>query len=148
MDVQHNSGNTQSHRASLLDRESGQVLLPSLKIAATFLSRFRGLQFQKPLSKEEGLLIVPCRSIHTHWMRFSIDIAWIDAAGFVLDVNKNVRPWKIAQGPPNAEAVIETTAQAVDLETGQNVLISMPNSRGQLSLNRSLSKLSQILVSH
>lgn len=148
MDAEQPTKNTERHCAALIERRSGRVLLSSLRIAATFLSRFRGLQFQKSLSIEEGLLIVPCRSIHTHWMRFSIDVAWIDATGRILEVKKNVRPWCIAQGPSSAAAVIETTAGGILVEPGQFVLISLPNSGGQMKLSRSLSKLSDCLFTH
>lgn len=148
MDAEQTTRNIEGHNAALIDRSSGRVLLSSLRIAASFLSRCRGLQFQKRLSDAEGLLIVPCRSIHTHWMRFSIDVAWIDGTGRILDVKKNVRPWSIVQGPPNAEAVIETAAQGISVEPGQFVLISLPSSGGQMKLSRSLSKLSDFLVTH
>ncbi len=148
MDAEQTTQNIGRHCAALIDRRSGRVLLSSLRIAASFLSRFRGLQFQKPLSDEEGLLIVPCRSIHTHWMRFSIDVAWIDATGRILEVKKSVRPWSIAQGPKNAEAVIETTAGGNVVETGQFVMISLPSSPGPQKLNRSLCKLSDCLTTH
>lgn len=146
MNNRQRAGEAQSHHASLIDRRSGGALLPSLRIASTFFGRLRGLQFRKPLSSEEGLLIVPCRSIHTHWMRFSIDVAWIDSAGCILDVKKCVPPWKIVQGPTNALAVIETTAQVINLETGQYVAIAMPHTEGGVKSNRSLIKLSEMLV--
>ena len=62
----------------LINLSTSGVVVERLIFAATFWTRFRGLQFQKSLPSDEGLLIAPCRSIHTHWMRFAIDVAMLD----------------------------------------------------------------------
>ena len=89
---------------------TGEVILPKLKQASNFWERFRGLQLSKPLPPEQGLLLTPCRSLHTHWMRFSIDVIWLDRDQNVVDIRRNVRPWRFVFGPKNAHAAIETTA--------------------------------------
>jgi uncharacterized protein len=52
----------------LVDRESGEVVVSALEIAGGFWSRLRGLQFRRRLPPGAGLLLVPCRSVHTFWM--------------------------------------------------------------------------------
>ena len=48
------------------------TLLTDVKVADGFFSRLRGLLGKPGLAREEGLLIIPCNSIHTFGMAFSI----------------------------------------------------------------------------
>jgi len=58
-------------------------------------SRFKGLQFRKYLPPGCGLLLVPCPSVHTFFLRFPIDVLLLDRAGQVLAVRRAVRPWRL-----------------------------------------------------
>ena len=110
----------------LIQRESGQVVVPRLKLATTFWERFRGLQLQKPLPADEGLLIAPCSSVHTHWMRFAIDIVMINRHGTVLQTRSDVRPWKLCGAPKGTRYVVETLGRTNQLKEGDNVTLSLP----------------------
>ena len=90
--------------------DSGQVLVAQLRIADTFWLRFKGLQLRGPLEPGEGLLLTPCRSIHTHWMRFAIDAALLDQDGLVLRKLSAVPPWRIPPRVAGVRAVVETVA--------------------------------------
>jgi uncharacterized membrane protein (UPF0127 family) len=105
----------------LADRNTGQIILPHLEIAATFWRRFWGLQFRSSLTEGSGLLIVPCNSIHTCWMRFAIDVAFCDSAGMVLAMKKNVRPWRATFPVRGAKIAIEFPATLTLLHVGQQV---------------------------
>ena len=50
----------------------------SLIIADDFFTRLRGLLFRKPLSPGEGLILIPCNSIHTFGMGYPIDVVFLD----------------------------------------------------------------------
>ena len=71
---------------------SGRIVVERLTIADGYWSRLAGLQFRRPLPPGDGLLLVPCASIHTMWMRFAIDAAMLDRAGKVLAIRRAVRP--------------------------------------------------------
>jgi uncharacterized membrane protein (UPF0127 family) len=94
-------------RHQLIDADTGTVIVARLKIADTFWRRFRGLQFRRELASDEGLLLTPCRSIHTHWMRFSIDVAMLDHRGLVLQVLTNIRPWRLVKGTTDTNMILE-----------------------------------------
>ena len=64
-----------------------------VKIADTFFARLAGLMFQKKLPQGNGLLFVPCNSVHMCFMRFSIDVVYSDKEYNILKVVKNLRPW-------------------------------------------------------
>lgn len=97
-------------RHQLIDAETGAVIVAKLAVADTFWRRFRGLQFHRPLAPDEGLLLIPCRSIHTHWMRFAIDVAMLDDDGRVLDILPEMRPWRIAPHVQGTQSIVETVA--------------------------------------
>jgi uncharacterized protein len=103
--------------------DSGKVLVERLLIADGFWSRFRGLQFRRELPPGEGLLLAPCSSIHTMWMRFAIDVAMLDRTGRTLAVRKAVRPWRLAFAPRGTHAVLEVAAGNLPLAAGEVVAL-------------------------
>lgn len=112
-----------SSRYLLVDAESGATIVSKLQLATTFWQRFRGLQFRPPLGQDQGLLLMPCSSIHTHWMHFSIDVAMFDRRGVVLALHTNVRPWRMLAGPRNTKAVLEVPGHSLQLQVGQRVTV-------------------------
>lgn len=74
---------------------TGEVLVERLHVADTWWTRLRGLQFLRALPAGTGLLLVPCPSIHSFWMRFPIDLLFVDREGTVVDVHREVRPWRV-----------------------------------------------------
>ncbi len=103
----------------LLDAVSGEPVVERLFVADGFLSRLVGLQFRRCLDAEDGLLLVPCRSVHTCFMRFAIDVVWLAHGGRVLAVRRGVRPWRVALAPKGTHAVLETPAGTSEVSCGQ-----------------------------
>lgn len=64
-------------------------------MADSFATRFRGLMLRPRdfLPMGTGLLIAPCNSIHMMFMRFPIDVVYIDKNYQVLKQVTNIRPW-------------------------------------------------------
>lgn len=114
-------------RRQLIDPDSGDVIVADLELADTFWRRFRGLQFRKPLEADQGLLLTPCRSIHTHWMWFSIDAAMLDEEGAVLAVLSSVPPWRIVKRVKGTHSVLETAAGRLSgLRVGSRTQVISP----------------------
>ena len=84
-----------------------------------FASRLIGLQFRRRLPSDAGLLLVPCNSVHTCFVRFPVDVVFLDNRGGVLAVRHNLRPWRLAIGPRKTHAVLEMIAGAAGVEPGQ-----------------------------
>ena len=71
----------------LVSETSGKVLIGRLTVADTFWSRFVGLQFQRKLAAGAGLLLVPCSSVHTSFLRFPWTLfSWTATDRFWLSV--------------------------------------------------------------
>ena len=91
----------------LVSKTTGKTVVAQLRIADGFWSRLVGLQFRRPLPSDAGLLLVPCNSVHTCFVRFPVDVVFLDDRGCVLAVRHNLRPWRLAFGPRKTHAVLE-----------------------------------------
>jgi uncharacterized membrane protein (UPF0127 family) len=65
-------------------------------VAHSFLRRLRGLLGRRSMAPDEALLLAPCPSVHTFWMRFAIDVVFLDVAGEVMRVVPGLGPWRFA----------------------------------------------------
>ena len=86
------------------------VLLDKVILAETTSERMRGLLGRDSLPADTGMLIRPCSSIHMWFMRFPIDVAFLDREMRVLKISRNVRPWQLAFAPEKTYCVLETAA--------------------------------------
>lgn len=83
--------------------------------------RFLGLMGRKALPKAQGLLLAPCSSIHMCFMRFSIDVIYLDKDMQVLKIATHIRPWLGMSCCLSAHAALELTsgeAQRLGIEKG------------------------------
>jgi uncharacterized protein len=91
--------------------ENGRVICSRCVVADTFSSRLRGLLGRKKLHADESLLLSPVSSIHTFFMRFPIDVVFLDRDLTVLATREPVRPWRMASCR-RAHSVLELPAGA------------------------------------
>ncbi len=97
----------------IVDATTGEELADDARLARGFWSRLRGLMLAPPLQPGEGLVILPCSSIHMFFMRFPIDAVFFDRDARVTRVARHVRPWLgFAWGRRGAWGVIELPAGA------------------------------------
>ncbi|MBR2774270.1 MAG: DUF192 domain-containing protein, partial [Selenomonadaceae bacterium] len=64
-----------------------------VEIAKSFLSRLRGLMMRRKLPEGRGLLLAPCNSIHMLFMRFAIDVVYLDEDFRIKKIARDVMPW-------------------------------------------------------
>jgi uncharacterized protein len=94
---------------ALLTRQDGRVVCEQLLVAARPLRRMRGLLGRASLPRGEGILLRPAGSVHTFFMRFPIDVVFLDDDLRVLDVAADVPPWRVARRS-GARSVLEVSA--------------------------------------
>lgn len=93
-------------------------------IADSFLLRLRGLMGQNRLPKATGLLLAPCNSVHMCFMRFAIDVIYLDKEYEIIKIVNNLRPWLGLSMCRSAWATLEMTAGEADrcgLEVGRKL---------------------------
>lgn len=83
------------------------LVATNVRQAGTLPLRLRGLMGQTREQAGAGLLLRPCRSIHTAFMRFPIDVVFLDRDGRVLKIAVCVRPWRVVLAPWRTAAVLE-----------------------------------------
>lgn len=85
----------------------GTTLSFNCEIANSFWKRFMGLMGKDNLPQGNGLVIVPCNSIHMFFMKFPLDIVFIDKNNIVVYVIENIKPWRASKIIRKAHSVIE-----------------------------------------
>jgi len=63
--------------------------------ANTWFLRLRGLLGRK-LKENEGMLIEPCNSVHTLWMKYDLDVIYINKNNQIVKIIKKLKPWKLS----------------------------------------------------
>jgi uncharacterized protein len=69
-----------------------------------------GLLPRASLGDQEGLFIAPTNSVHTFFMRFPMDAAFLDRGGKVVALYDSMKPWRISGIHFSAVSVLETGA--------------------------------------
>ncbi len=114
-----------------LRREDGSVVCERCLEARSPLQRMRGLLGRRDLPEGEGLLLRPAGSVHTWFMRFPIDVVFLDRDGLVLKVAPSLKPWR-ASSRRQARAVVELPAGECErrgLEPGQRLVLEQRTGR-------------------
>jgi uncharacterized membrane protein (UPF0127 family) len=84
-------------------------LATEMRVANTHLSRLRGLMGLSPSKFLHGqaLWIMPCHGVHTWFMRFPVDVIYLDRDHTVVHIEESLRPWRFAPVRMEAQSVIE-----------------------------------------
>jgi uncharacterized protein len=104
---------------------NGEVIAGRLERAASPLLRMRGLLGRRSLEEGEGIWLEPASSIHTHFMRFPIDVLFLGSRGRVLKKVPALPPWRCA-GARGAHSVLELRAGTFDrvqVDLGDRVVL-------------------------
>jgi uncharacterized membrane protein (UPF0127 family) len=79
--------------------------------ARGFLTRLVGLLGRSSLQPGEALVLKPCNSVHTAFMRFPIDVVYVDRAERVVKVAPELKPFRVS-------AALRTSASVIELPSG------------------------------
>jgi uncharacterized membrane protein (UPF0127 family) len=88
------------------------VLATRLEVADSGPKRNKGLLGRDGLAAGEGLWIVPCESVHTFFMRFPIDLVYLDRKNIIRKVRSAVGPWRLS-ACLTAHSVLELPAGTI-----------------------------------
>lgn len=110
----------------LLNFSKNKQLSSKVVVAKTFFERSKGLLGQTGLTNDECLWIHHCNSIHTFFMKFSIDVLYVDKNLNVTCIHRDVKPWKLSWGGFNSSSCFEFQANklSLDVEIGDSIRVS------------------------
>lgn len=87
---------SQNLRVRVSNLTRGTVLASYMEVADSGPKRSKGLLGREGLSPGEGLWIIPCEAVHTFWMRFSIDLVYLDSKKRIRKLVSEVPPWRMS----------------------------------------------------
>lgn len=114
----------ESHATWALATAGGAVVAAHLEAAVDSASRRRGL-LGRDSWVDSALVIAPCNAVHTCFMRFAIDILFVNRSGTIVSMRRAVPAWRIACSW-RAYATIELpagTAERVGLRVGDQLTV-------------------------
>ncbi len=88
-------------------------VIQNISKTSNFMERMRGLLGSPPLKENEGLLIVPCSSVHTFGMSYAIDLVFLDKQWIIVKTVKSLKPWRMAASNV-ASMVLELAVDSLD----------------------------------
>jgi len=86
----------QKPNTAAINVTKGVAIASELEVANSFAARSKGLLGRSGLKPDTGLLIDPCSSIHMWFMRFPIDVVFLDKKNRVVGLRRNLKPWGMA----------------------------------------------------
>jgi uncharacterized membrane protein (UPF0127 family) len=110
---------------------NGGVVCTRCEVVERMLPRMRGLLGRSGLAPGEGMLINPAPSVMTFFMRFPIDVVFVDKAQTIVKIAHTLVPWRLA-GSRRAVAALELpagTAAALELEPGMSLVLADDDAR-------------------
>ena len=105
----------------------GKALIEDGMIAYSLSSRMKGLLGTQSLRAGQGILITNCKQVHTFFMKYPIDVIFLDSKNNVLK-STTMKPWRISPWILRAEKVLETPAgisQSLGLTAGSKLEVNI-----------------------
>ncbi|NLX63743.1 MAG: DUF192 domain-containing protein [Clostridiaceae bacterium] len=76
-----------------------------VRIADTFGKRFMGLMGRNV--GEYGLLLSPCNAVHTFFMRYDLDVIFLNKDNRIISIKRSIKPFSFVAPVPKAGKVLE-----------------------------------------
>jgi uncharacterized membrane protein (UPF0127 family) len=114
----------------LIDESNGNVLASRVELADSFWKRFRGLMLRGRFPEGSALFFTPPKpgryGIHMFFVRFPIDLLYLDSGYVVVELRERLRPWRMHRPKMIANYLIELpegTISRSKVEIGHKVTL-------------------------
>jgi uncharacterized protein len=110
---------------ALVNDRTKAAIATDVELAESRAERRRGLLGRDSLDPSAALVLTPCVAVHTAFMRFPIDVVFLDRDGFAVKLVKNLTPWRIAVAA-RARTVVELAAGSLrrhDVAVGDRLYV-------------------------
>jgi len=84
----------------------GCIIWNNVRLANNPWARMRGLLGRHGLTPGEGLILTPCNQVHGFFMKFPIDLVFLDCDYCVIYVER-LDPWRVSTLVQGARSVLE-----------------------------------------
>ncbi|MBM3246498.1 MAG: DUF192 domain-containing protein [Candidatus Omnitrophica bacterium] len=110
----------------IVNKTKNTILAQDVSIANRLFKRMKGLLGRKEFKAGQAIILEPCNSIHTFFMRFPIDVLFVDKNNRVIKVKSSLKPFRLSPIYFNAAFAIELPsgmAEATSTSQGDILLI-------------------------
>ena len=80
----------------LVNQSTEQAVADRVEVAVTRRARSKGLLGRTSFEVSSALILAPCLAIHTMFLRFAIDVVFVDEDGRALRMVPELGPWRVA----------------------------------------------------
>jgi len=87
--------------------KDGAILIPRVEMATRWWQRMRGLLGRPGLAPGDAIYLAPAPSIHTFFMRFTIDLVFVTRDLRVVRIVRGLPPFRLVSGGLKAHGVFE-----------------------------------------
>ncbi len=94
----------------LINSTNGALLADNVEVAGNFKKRLKGLIGASALKHGEALILFPCNCVHTFFMKFPIDVLFVDRDATILHAFENMRPFRFSPLIRSSYMVVELPA--------------------------------------
>lgn len=98
----------------IFNKTSNMFLAEEAFVADSLFLRIKGLLGRKDIAGNQALVIKPCNAIHSFFMRFPIDVLFVDGNNRIVAVEKSFKPWRIGKLYTKAKYVVELKSGIID----------------------------------
>jgi uncharacterized membrane protein (UPF0127 family) len=97
----------------IFNKTKGTLLADDVILADSFRTRMKGLLGKKDLKSGQALILKPCDSVHTFFMRFAIDVIFVDRQHRVGLALGCLKPWRMSPICWKAQFAVELPSGAI-----------------------------------
>ncbi len=98
-------------------------MLKSVRLTTTAWERMKGLLGSEQLGNNDALIISPCNSVHTLFMKYAIDVIYLDKNGTIKKIVPQLKPWHFSFCLSSATTLelASGMAEKINLTMGQQI---------------------------
>lgn len=111
----------------IINKTNNNIIADEAVIANTPLKRMKGLLGEKELAQGKALVLDPCNSIHMLFMRFAIDVLFVDKNNRVVKAISSIKPFHFSPIYLKSKLAIELPADTISstlTKEGDTILIT------------------------
>jgi len=120
-----------NYKKNLVKIDGKDIVLCHCYVADTFFKRFKGLMLSSPLEKDEGLILTKTNSIHMFFMKYEIDVLFLDKNNIIIDKIVSMKRRRISKIYKSCSLVVELRSKTLinlNIEIGDKLIfIESPN---------------------
>jgi len=100
----------------LKNETTNKTLAKDVVVAKTFSQRSKGLLGKDYFPEEKTMWIKRCQSIHTFFMKFSLDVVFVNKDLVVTHTLYDLKPWRVTPYYISAASVFEFSSGSLNSE--------------------------------